>query len=384
MNLLLLLIFGFLLFFVYDFFINPEMIIACKSLNSKEKKVVFFPIMMLFFVIFLFISAFQYIDTSEAARWNGINNKNDLSRYFFAFEELNSKTYFEAIKSIGQEPLYILYIYVVRKLTNSFSVFLLLTYTFEFYCLYSFLKLFKGIKSFIFYFVAFISIYTLILLSYCLLRMGLAFSCCLFVYKNLFHKKTKKALCWGVVACGFHISAIIIFTIIVIYSYSLKHSLKSTFRFFIFFLILAFILSCFMSIIINNIFSSKVVYLKGSLAKGTYISNFIFLVLLLAKGKKFYENKQSRLMFCIMLCSFYIMPLQLTVSVFYRMIFYIYPAVFYISILVYNLYNSKEKIFSTVCARGFVVFYNLLYLYRFCTESWNSYGLNTYSLFYFY
>lgn len=378
-----LLLFGLLLFFVFDYYINPELIIGERSKNIKNMKIAFFSVIFLFFVIFLFISAFQYIDTSSLARWiNGTSN--DLSRYKYAFDSLEGKNFFEAIKDIGQEPLFVFFMYVFRILCKSFSIFLLTVYLFMFFSLYSFLREFRGVRNYLFYFFAFIYLYTLIITSYCLLRMGIAFSCCLFVYKNLFHKNLKKSLCWGIVACGFHISAIFIFTIIVIYSYSLKHSLKSTFLFFVFFFILAFVLSSFMSIIINKLFSSKSVYLKGALAKGTYISNIIFLVLLLAKGNLFYENKKNRLMFCVILCSFYIMPLQLTVSAFYRMIFYTYPAVFYISFLVYKFYNSKEKIFSTVCARSFVLFYNLLYLYRFCTESWNSYGLNTYSLFYYY
>lgn len=379
MNLLFLLLFGSILFLSFGLYLNPRNVEG-GSLVQKESKMIIFPILFILFFIYIIISAFQYIDLSPAAKWINSNN-NDLSRYKMGFDSFGELSLKEALFSSGSEPLYTLTIFVLRKITNHFSLVLLIFYSFIFSVIYRYLKVLAE-ESLIFYISFFVLVYTEFIISYCLLRMGLAVALVMLAYVQLMKNKYRFAFFYVVLACGFHISAAFAFIVIVLYKFSENHTLKILMFFMLSMLAMAFLFSKFLSVIINAIFPTKFVYLEGGIAKSTYLTNFLFLLFLLSHSMGFYADKKTRLIFCILLSSFYILPLQIVVSIFYRMIFYTYPGIAYICCLIWKTYRSKKHFFVNISVRSFIVFYLFFFLYKFVTTAWFSYGLDRFKLFY--
>lgn len=230
--------------------------------------------------------------------------------------------------------------------------------------MYSFLKELK-IKNLFFYFAFFALFFTEILTSYCLLRMGIAVSFILISYIFLMRKNYKKAILFSFIACGFHISASFAFFVIVLYKFSENHTLKRLLFFAVICFVLLFIFSKFLNYLITLIFPAKAVYLDSDegIAKNTYLTNFLFLILLLFNQKSFYKNKKARLMFCILLSTFYILPLQMVVTVFYRMIFFSYAGTAFVVYLLWNNYGSRKKIFSSFfCQKFCFILFALLFV----------------------
>lgn len=381
MNLFLLLTFGVFLFFSLGIYLNTSFV-AGKNANLANQRLTLYPVLILMFSLFVIISSFQYIDLSSSARWLN-SNSNDLSRYKMGFDSFGSKSLKEAFFISGYEPLYTLTVFLIRKITKHFSFALLIIYAFNFISMYSFLKA-VNTKNLFFYFVFFVLFFTEILTSYCLLRMGIAVSFVLISYIFLMRKNYKKAILFSFIACGFHVSASFCFFVIVLYKFSENHTLKRLLFFAFVCFVLLLIFSKFLNYIITLIFPAKAVYLESNegVAKNTYLTNFLFLMFLLFNQKNFYENKEARLMFCILLSTFYILSLQMVVTVFYRMIFFSYAGTSFIIYLLWNNYGSNKKMFSTFFVRSFISFYLLYFLYKFSTAQWFSYGLDRFKLFF--
>lgn len=383
MNLVLLLLFGICMVAVFNIYKNPVLLNGHARCGYESNRIIIFPLLLLVFCVFVSISSFQYIDISPKAKWIHINN-NDMSRYKMGFDSMGGATLMEAFVSQAQEPLYVLSVFLLRKISPYFSFALAIFYSFIFLCLVTYLKIFLYEKRFFFYFLFFIFLYTAIVTSYCLLRMGLAIAWVLLAYRYLFENDYKRALLFSVIACGFHFSAIFAFSVIVVFRFSERHSFRQVMLFSMLLFAICFVFSKFVQNIINAIFPSKSVYIggDGGVAKNTYMTNFLFTLLMALNKKSFYEDRKSRLTFCILLCSFYIFPLQMVATIFYRMIFFTYPGVFYVAYLVYKNYGAKKHMLVNASVRCFVVFYALFFLYKFCTITWFSYGLDRFSLFY--
>lgn len=249
--------------------------------------------------------------------------------------------------------------------------------------MYSFLKELQ-IKNLFFYFAFFILFYTEILTSYCLLRMGIAVSFALISYIFLMRKNYKRAILFSFIACGFHISASFCFFVIVLYKFSENHTLKRLLFFTFLCFIILLIFSKFLNYLITLIFPAKAVYLKNNegVAKNTYLTNFLFVLLLFYNQNNFYKHRISRLMFCILLSTFYILPLQMVVAQFYRMIFFSYAGTAFVVYLLWKNYGSNKKMLTTFFVRSFASFYLIYFLYKFSTAQWFSYGLDRFRLFY--
>lgn len=197
-------------------------------------------------------------------------------------------------------------------------------------------------------------------------------------------KNYKKAVLFSFIACGFHISASFSFFVIVLYRFSENRTLKRLLIFALVCFIILFAFSKFLNYIITLIFPAKAVYLESSegVAKNTYLTNFLFLLLLLFNQNNFYKYRISRLMFCILISTFYILPFQMVITQFYRMIFFSYVGTSFILYLLWNNYGSSKKMLSTFFIRGFVLFYLAYFLYKFSTAAWFGYGLDRFKLFF--
>ena len=103
------------------------------------------------------------------------------------------------------------------------------------------------------------------------------------------------------------------------------------------------------------------------------------------RRKDFFRTNQNDICFIVLLSFFFILDLQLTLTIFYRMIFFTYFPVILVIQRLFQIYRvSKNDMIVPLFARLFLVVYLLFFLYKFCIGAWTSYGLNSYRLFYFY
>ena len=229
--------------------------------------------------------------------------------------------------------------------------------------------------------------YTLIITSYCLFRIGIAVTISLYTYRYLVHKKYKKAFLTIIIACGFHLSATILFPIWILYI--IFNSKRISFNCFITFFCLIILLGFLFVIFVPSLFAifglRYVSYKSNGIAINTYLSTFVFICLIIYKKKDFFKNNVDVNCFITLLCTFLIMDLQIVATIFYRMIYFIYPCIMIIIPRLYKIYRvKKSETIIPVFVRSFLLFYLFYFLYKFCSEGWISYGLNHYGLFYFY
>ena len=107
---------------------------------STSKRTAYFAFILFAVTVFLVISSFQYINTADYARWPMGGWSNDMSRYWFGFQDAQGLSLRKFLLTQGQEPLYIAFIWIMRKLTSHFSLVLLVAYTFVFVSYLKFLR----------------------------------------------------------------------------------------------------------------------------------------------------------------------------------------------------------------------------------------------------
>lgn len=394
MNLFLLLSFGLCFSACLIIYLNPKFVFPNSTyIYTRNEKIPitrgssYFVFLFFFGSFFLVLSSFQYINTAEYARFPiGSGWSNDMSRYWFGFQDAGEYSLKKFMFSQGQEPIYLLLIFVANKITAHFSYILVFAYAFILISVLKFLKDFVKFDSFFTIIVFFSLFYTFILTSYCLFRMGLAVAVSLYTFRYIKLQKWKLAFVTAFIACGFHFSAAILFSIIVAYRIYNK---KISFNFFMLIFSFVFLFGIIFAKIIPSIlkiFSSRYMSYKAEgIAFNTYMTNFIFLILILYKRKIFFQDNIDDVCFITLLSSFFILDLQLVLGIFYRMIFFTYPCLVYIVSKLFKIYKvKKNEMLIPLCVRSFLIFYVFFFLYKFCTTSWFSYGLNNYELFYFY
>lgn len=343
----------------------------------------------LFFIGFLFviISSFQYINTSELAQWSSDKYRNDLPRYKKIFDIAINYSLPQFVSQVRQEPLFLLYIYILRHVTSHFSVVLLLSYSFIFLAIVSFVKNFDIKPQFI-SILSFSSIlYTLLLSYFCLFRLGIAWAIGLYVFRYIKAKKFFLSCLMAFIACGFHLSAAILLPICLM-CYVFKCNFFSLGKFLLLFLliiIVGFLLSNVIHHLIIDISDKYAIYKSGVLAINTYLTNLVFLLLILYKKKRFFKSDIDIICFVVLLSSFFVLDFQLVSSIMYRCLFFTYPFIMILIIRLYKIYKPIPKsIVIPLLVRGLCIVYPLYFLYKFCVDSWFSYGLNNYDLFFFY
>lgn len=382
MNIIILLSFGLIYSFIVVLY-NQKLNKYSSHNEYFMNKMIEIPFLIICFVFFIILSSFQYIDLSENAKWV---RKNDLTRYAISFYQIHGLNIIDAFDKMGQEPLYVLLNYLVSKITSSFSVFLIICFSYINFCYYKFIKNMEltRVKSFIFLF--FVFIYTIYLTSFCLLRMGLAVATGLLAIKPIKDKEWKKGSFITLLACGFHFSAVFIFFVILLYILFIKiNNLKLFIIVFIFSFIIGLLFIRFIPSVLVLINGRYAFYKESSIAKNTYLTNILLIILILYKNKSFFASKNNVYHFVVLISSFYIMILQSVLGIFYRMIFFTYPSIVVILYELFRCYKvSKKEYLVPMSVKLFLIIYCLFYLYSFCTKSWYSYGLNEYKIFYIY
>ena len=196
MNILILLLYGFVLslsIITYDK-------ISIKKANSMHysPKAEYFVLFFFAFTSFCTIFSFPYIG-------NGVK---DMVVYKISYEAQKYKfSYRQSLFNQSQEPLYALLVFLLSKVI-SFRCFLFFVYTFIFCSIRYYMEKFDKTFSWIFLFLFVGCYFSLIITSFCLLRMVLATSVGLFALKQIEYKSWGKALLIVVLAVGIHFTAI--------------------------------------------------------------------------------------------------------------------------------------------------------------------------------
>lgn len=318
-----------------------------------------------------------------------------MSRYWFGFQDAGKQSLGQFMLSQAQEPLYLIFIYVMRRLTSHFSFVLLVAYGFYAVSVIQFLRdfvLFDGgelRQSFWVVAVAFFCImYVFILDTFCLFRVGLAVAISLHTYRLLLKGKWGKAYIASLAACGFHFSAAILFPICIMYR--IWRSKKLRFSFFMLLFLMVFVMGLAFARLVPTLMKMVMVryaaYGNGEgVAIKMYLANFMFLLMVLYRRKDFFRTKQDGICFIILLSTFFVLDLQLVVNIFFRMIMFSYPCMMVIAPRLFQIYKiRKNDMIVPLLVRLFLIMYLLYSLYAFCHGAWIVLGLNCYSLFYFY
>lgn len=147
MNLIFLLFFGAIFSLILFGYLKPGFVFPNSTYIylkegkiSTSKRTAYFAFILFAVTVFLVISSFQYINTADYARWPMGGWSNDMSRYWFGFQDAHGLSLRKFLLTQGQEPLYIAFIWIMRKLTSHFSVVLLVAYTFVFVSCLKFLR----------------------------------------------------------------------------------------------------------------------------------------------------------------------------------------------------------------------------------------------------
>lgn len=342
----------------------------------------YFPFLVFLLGSFLLFSSFQYVDTTNMGRWGA----NDLPRYYFSFNEACKYSFYDFFLKTMQEPLYLLFVWSVRRISTSFTVFLIIIYFFHFCSLKRIVNDFNVPFTFFSIFSVYSLCFTTIIVSFCVLRMGIAVSWSYYFYIFLSQKKFKKSFITMLVAMGFHFSAIFLIFPLVLYWLFWNRSLQSVVCFFIVTFFIEFLLASLIQFLIPLVSSRYIAYINAdneAVAINTYFSSFLIVLLMLFQKQKF-ENMRNKLFFIIVLSILYILPLQRILSIFYRLIFFSYCGTSFALIEIVNVYKKGKDEFLYFCAVIFSTLYLLLFLNSFFSNALENYDLLNYSIFHFY
>ena len=384
MNIFLLSLFGiFFSLFIYVYFCLPYINnYQNHQLYEYKRKKIFLLInfIILFYLVYASLGAFQFIETD---RLIAIEKANDLPRYKLYYKIATECSSFkEALNKLSLEPLFTFLYYACGKISKSFSFFLFLFYSFNFISWYIFLKRICIKFNIITAFSFFSLIFSQYLMSFCLLRMGVAISIGLWVYIFLIDKKIYKALVSIILAVLVHNSSIFLFFPFFLYIIYLKKGIKKMFFGFLIFFILGFLLSSILPTILPLIARRYLAYMNGTgVAVSTYLTNAFFILLIYIKRKTFFNDEVDYILFVFLLSSLFILDLQLVISMFYRMIYFTQPALFVVIGKVFSEYKLEKKHMErNLIIRLFIIFYLFFYYYKFSTGLWEALDLIDYRL----
>ena len=376
MNILILLLYGCI------FFLSLACYKQLTSDYSKKYSNVSVSSNYFIFVLFAFISfccvfSFPYIGTGV----------KDMFVYKISFEA--QKYHFSFRSSLfnqSQEPLYSFLVFIASKIM-SFRFFLFCVYSFIFLAVKYYIEQFTEKCSKIFFLSFVICYFSLLITSFCLLRMVFATSIGIFSLKQIEKKEWIKSLLIIVLAVGIHFTAIFfVFPLFLGFVYARWRNFFGTIFLLSLFLGITFAKS--VNLILPSFNARYSSYQQSGLsfslfAMKSYLLNIIFLFFIWLKKQTFFRINVS-VHFYVFLSSLYIMELQSAVGMLHRMVIYTIPSVVIVLSRLFEVYKTTRRCFLTsLFVRFLVLFYLAYYLYKFFTVDCNAYGLWAFKLFYF-
>ena len=347
------------------------------QINANTRYV---PIVLFISVFFVCFAAFQDI-------YAGIYDQGNYKSFFDDAANYSSlKAYLETHE---QEYLYMTVNWVLRQVTDSYNVVLILFFSFMYYALARFFYTTHQEPSFILFLAVFCLVFAFVVQSYCIMRTGISVSAGLLVFSELQQLATTKlenickilkVLIWTFISIGCHTLGLFILPIVVMY-FIYK---RTSFRTFLFWFVLFFILGYAGQLILVNFLSFYkrfllYVGLEANPAYKTYFTNLCLLFAIIYRRKRFFSSKNIALHFVIFMCSFYIYDFELLMtSIMFRMIYFSRPST---AIVISNLWKiympKKNEIIIPLLVRLFLVIYVTFNFYGFVIAM-PRYGLDYY------
>lgn len=377
MSIVLLLFYGFLftLFLVEYIKIPYSQRNAVSSLLSPKANLY---ILLLFaFTSFCLIFALPYIG-------EGVK---DMTAYKISYEAQKYKYSFrQSFLNQSQEPFYAFLVFTFSKIVN-FRMFLFCVYAFIFSSVKFYIEKFDKNYSAIFFLFFSVCYFSLLITSYCLLRMVLATSIGIFSLKQIEKKSWIKALLIIAFAVGVHFTAIF-FTFPLFLAFVQSRWKNFFFVIFIFSFMAGLVFLKFVNSVLPSFNARYSSYQQSGFsfslfAMKSYLLNIIFLFFIWLKKQTFFRRNVS-VHFYVFLSSLYIMELQSAVGMLHRMVIYTIPSVVIVLSRLFEVYKTTRRCFLTsLFVRFLVLFYLAYYLYKFFTVDCTAYGLWAFKLFYF-
>ena len=349
------------------------------SINANTRYV---PVVLFISVLFVCFAAFQDI-------YAGIYDQGNYKSFFddaANYSSLNS--YLEAYE---QEYLYMTVNWLLRQVTDSYNVVLILFFSFMYYALVRFFYTTHQEPSFILFLAVFCLVFAFVVQSYCIMRTGISVSAGLLVFSELQQPskskmanvcKNLKILVWTFISVGFHTLGLFILPILVMY-FIYK---RSSFRTFLFWFALFFILGYAGQLILVNFLSFYKRFLlyaglEANPAYKTYFTNLCILFAIIYRRKRFFSNKNIALHFVIFMCSFYIYDFELLMtSIMFRMIYFTRLSTAIVIAELWKTYTPKKnEIMIPLFVRLFLVIYVTFNFYGFVVAM-PRYGLDYYKI----
>jgi len=327
-------------------------------------------ILFLAYVVFITFFTFIGIDVGSGG--------NDALVYKTRFEQANIPL-LASLKAQGWEWGYGFLIWLIRSVFSDYKAVLFLTFSFTFFSIIYFIKY---IKWNIYTVLTYSMILMLVLTQTCLMRNMLSVSIGMFVYVMVYEKKYKKAFIFSTIAVSIHISALILFPIIVmcILLDNNKFSLKKLSFYITLDVVLLFILMSVASSLVSGSKYSVYSSTEG-IALGTYSMFLIVLFFGFLRYKNLVARNQfNRTLLITLATGILCIVLQLRYSIAYRMLLFYQPIMFaLVSQLLeeYQIFNFRKNGGLFLIYLGFFTYLGII-VYKFLSVGAVSYGLYPY------
>jgi hypothetical protein len=369
------------IYLIYGFLFSLLLLLSgrsCLLFVNKSRRLFFYEkyirliIIFILYVSFIFFTVFR--DFSVGV---------DTSTYLYIYRYISDfSKVTEAIIFSGFEPVFTVVFWIFGRVTDNYRIFLFFLYSFIF--LFQ-VRLFKEKITFSFFsVVAYFSIIFLLLIVTSLSMMRNVFS--IFVISTTYYYLNKNryvpAFLLTLIGIGIHYSAVINLPVLLfLYIFDRKKfNLKGIVTLFVFLFFLSFL---FIPIIKSIIISLRPHY--GSYFVNTKLSikSYIFFItvisICLLKWKELiHSNQINRIMFVSLLCTMFTIPIQLILEMAGRMLFFCYPATFFLLSEIWSISKLRNKNFFTNLCIRMILFVFMFYqiTFSFFGNIFHTYGLD--------
>ena len=366
-------------YIIYGFIFS---LILCGYCNAKfyahQQKNYYKYLLVLLFFSFIIFTSFRviFLDTDDYTALGGI----DATSYkkYFENANLSLKDYYSNNYS---EPLYELFVWLTRKISSDFRLFLTIYYTIIFTIQIKILSKIKISKSvFISYFAV---CFLLIVTSFSAMRNVLSVFVSWMAFMALDEKNYTKSFLWITVSSLIHYSAVICFPMWFICCLSERKdgfSLKKAFQYWGGGVMLIIMLLYFLPNLLLHVKPEYIHYLNqpSEIAINQTIGRSIIVLLVILKFKDLIRhNSMNRIMFIALLVTLYVPLLQIMLPIMYRMLLFGNLATFFlISELIAVFPLNRKRFLMNFCINSVLLFYLLLTIISFSRNALPSYGLN--------
>lgn len=319
-----------------------------EAIETKTTEIILSVLLILIVVLF---SAFRRIGV-------GIGG-TDAMGYQLQFEGSTGTLWEQLIEFTGWEPLHAISLWIVRKFTSNYNVFLVLTYIILSFSLIKYAKMFELDKHYV------LSTFALMLLfidSYNIQRNTFAVFMSFYIIDAILHEKYKRATIITIVLTGFHFSAAL-YVLIVFAFWYIRYFQGNPRTKLLVYLVLSSGVAVFASILAPVILGKTRLsnYSSGSNVSYAMIMAFLLIVIF---QKLFQEDIcKNRNLDILTILYIGFMPMfvfQLFYAIMYRMMLYSLP-VLYILMAEYKRMLGKSK---AKLAIPFIILFDIVLIVR--------------------